>query len=203
MSVTITKPAPGAVLTGTVTVTATFVGTRFDVATVTIDGQQLGMDSVQPISIAIDTKRVPDGAHTLTVAVRQGKPKRWQKASMPITVAVVAPPPVATKPSIPTGLSAAPGDGKVSLSWGANPASEAVDGYQVYVDGTMVADHVSAPSYTVTGVVNGQAYAFRVSAHNAQDYGDWTNPVSATPVGPSPPSAGNVAVSAPSAVVTA
>lgn len=94
MSVVINSPASGAELKGTVTVAATFTGSRFDVATVTIDGKQLASDSAQPLSFAIDTSRVMDGAHTLTVAVRAGRPKRWQKASIPVTVLNVVEPPL-------------------------------------------------------------------------------------------------------------
>lgn len=104
MSVTINSPASGATLTGTTSVTATFVGTRFDIATVTIDGTQLGSDSTQPLAFAVDTKRVSDGAHTLTVAVRSGRPKRWQKASIPVTVKNAVPPPSNVARSAPTGV---------------------------------------------------------------------------------------------------
>lgn len=109
MSVTINSPASGATLKGTATVAATFVGTRFDIATVTIDGQQLASDSVQPLSFQIDTARVADGAHTLTVAVRAGRPKRWQKASIPVTVknAVTPPSPSNVAVSAPTATVSA------------------------------------------------------------------------------------------------
>lgn len=88
MAVTITKPASGAMLTGLATVEATYTGQNFDTATVTVDGQQLASDSAKPIAFSIDTTRVPDGPHTLTVAVRyrtNGGALRWQKASIPIT----------------------------------------------------------------------------------------------------------------------
>lgn len=102
MSVTINSPASGATLKGTVTVTAAFVGSRFDIATVTIDGKQLASDSTQPLSFQIDTTRVTDGAHTLTVAVRAGRPKRWQKASIPVRVSNAAPLPSNVARSKPT-----------------------------------------------------------------------------------------------------
>lgn len=98
MAVVITSPAAGATLSGTVTVTATYSGQRFDVATVTVDGVQLSSDSSQPISFQIDTTRVTDGPHTLTVAVRyykgSGGARRWEKASIPISVdnSIVSPP---------------------------------------------------------------------------------------------------------------
>lgn len=100
MSVVINSPASGAELKGAATVAATFTGSRFDIATVTIDGKQLASDSAQPLSFLIDTSRVTDGAHTLTVAVRAGRPKRWQKASIPVTVKNASQPPTPSNVSI-------------------------------------------------------------------------------------------------------
>jgi hypothetical protein len=109
-----------------------------------------------------------------------------------------SPPPQLAKPSIPTGLTATPQDGAVVLAWALNPVTEQVDGYQVYitapVDQTLELD-VDATTYTVTGLTNGTAYDFRVSAHNASGYGDYTaTPVVATPVAtstPPPPATGS------------
>ena len=96
--------------------------------------------------------------------------------------------PPAAKPSVPTGLTATPGDGKVTLSWNANPAAQQVDGYQVYRNDTDLDLDVDALTYVVTGLTNGQSYSFRVSAHNKDGYGDWTEAVTATPNGtPVPP----------------
>lgn len=97
MTVVINTPASGASVKGTVNVTATYSGSNFDVATVTLGGQQLGSDSLQPIAFSIDTTRVADGAHTLTVAVRyrtRSSKLRWQKASVPVTVQNAVSPPL-------------------------------------------------------------------------------------------------------------
>lgn len=102
MAVTITKPMSGAQLKGTVTVEATFSGKNFDIATCTIDGQQLASDAAVPISLAIDTTKVADGARTLTVAVRYrtaGGKLRWQKATIQVMVANV----IAPEPTPPPG----------------------------------------------------------------------------------------------------
>ena len=82
-----------------------------------------------------------------------------------------------TVPGAPAGLTATPGNGKVTLSWAA-PASDGgspVSGYIIYqgtspggetgapVSGSMV----TATSYTVTGLTNGTTYYFRLVAVNA------------------------------------
>ena len=86
-------------------------------------------------------------------------------------------------PSAPQGLSAAPGDGSLSLSWSA-PASDggsAVTGYSVYVGGEKVADlGADATSYAVTGLANGTSYDVSVTATSAAGEGEAAT-TSATP----------------------
>lgn len=194
MTVVINSPTSGTTLSGTVNVTATFTGTRFDIATVTLSGTQLASDSALPLSFQIDTTKVADGNHTLTVAVRHykgsGQTKKWQKASIPVVVenSVVSPPPT-SKPAIPTGFTAVLSNDDVILSWNASPSNEQVDGYQIYVDDQNHDLDVDALTYTVTGLLAGTTHTFRVSAHNASGYGDWTSALSLTiPGGSTPPS---------------
>ena len=85
-----------------------------------------------------------------------------------------------TVPGAPTGLTATPGDSRVTLSW-AEPASggAAITGYNVFagtrpggenrtpVNGSLV----TATSYTATGLTNGTTYYFRVIAVNAAGQG--------------------------------
>lgn len=85
------------------------------------------------------------------------------------------------KPSIPTGLAAVPADGSVALKWNANPSTDQVDTYQVYVNGANTNLAVTGTSYTLTGLTNGTSYALRVSAHNSAGYGDWSAAVNAVP----------------------
>lgn len=207
MAVTITKPASGATLAGTVSVEATFSGQNFDIATVTFNGQQLGSDSAQPIVFSVDTTKVVNGARTLTVAVRyrtaSGK-LRWQKTAIPVTVNnAVTPPPA--KPGVPAGFSAsASGSSAVQLIWSARPASEGVDRYQVYLDGNNHNLNVVGTSSLVSGLAAGSTHTFRVSAHNSMGYGDWTDPALSVTLGgaPPPPLPPNVARSAPVGVVS-
>ena len=81
-----------------------------------------------------------------------------------------------TKPGLPNGLTASPGNGKVTLSWKA-PGSDGgtgISGYEIYrgtspggESGTPVnASLVAGTSSTVTGLTNGTRYYFTVAAVN-------------------------------------
>lgn len=92
-----------------------------------------------------------------------------------------APPPPASKPSVPSGLSAAVvNETQVRLAWDPNPSSEGVDVYQTYMDDGNLDLAVTGTTYTTSSLVAGSTHTFRVSAHNAQGYGDWTAAVSVT-----------------------
>jgi len=92
-------------------------------------------------------------------------------------------------PSIPTGLTATPGNGKVTLTWQANPTAEQVDRYQVYMNGAEVSLNVTGLNYIVTGLTNGTSYSFTISAHNVNGYGSQTaTAVQSTPTAGTAPS---------------
>lgn len=81
-----------------------------------------------------------------------------------------------TAPGVPTGLTAAPGNGTVTLSW-SPPASDggaAVEGY--FIEGGTspssddITNNVGGHTTTLGGLTNGTTYYFRVDAQNP--YGD-------------------------------
>ena len=93
-----------------------------------------------------------------------------------------------TLPGVPTGLTLAPADGQVSVSWTA-PSS---DGYSAITDyivqyksgGTWIpfADGTStSTSAIVAGLTNGTTYSFRVAAVNAVGTGSYTSSDTAVP----------------------
>ena len=91
----------------------------------------------------------------------------------------------ATEPGAPTGLSATVSDQEVDLIWTA-PASNGgamILRYEYELDfsGTWTSTGGTAPSYTVTGLTNGQAYTFRVRAVNRVGAGLASSSQSATP----------------------
>ena len=95
-----------------------------------------------------------------------------------------------TVPGAPTGLTATPGNTQVTLSWAA-PASDGgspVTGYDLYVGTTadLTGDapvaRVTGTVVTVTSLVNGTRYYFRVTAVNRVGEGPASNEVSAVPL---------------------
>ena len=91
-------------------------------------------------------------------------------------------------PGPPTGLSATPGDGQVTLTWTApsgtvtkyqiRQSSDAGSTYGAWKDASG-----TATTHTVTGLTNGAAYTFQVRGVNADGNGAASASVTATPVG--------------------
>lgn len=94
-SVAITSPTAGVSLSGAVTVAASYSGSGFVLATLTVDGVQVGgPTSAQPIKLPLDTTQIADGAHTIGVSAkyRRGGGYRWAKAAVSVNVANHKPP---------------------------------------------------------------------------------------------------------------
>ena len=88
-----------------------------------------------------------------------------------------------TIPGTPGGLSADPGNSRISLSW-STPSSNggaAIDYYIVYKNGTDIA-HPTSNSQIIAGLTNGISYTFKVAAHNAAGNGPRSSGVAATPI---------------------
>ena len=95
-----------------------------------------------------------------------------------------------TVPGAPTGLTATRGNTQVVLSWTA-PASDGgsqVTGYELYVgttadlSGNAPVARVTGTVVTVTNLINGTRYYFRVTAVNRVGEGRPSNEVSAVPL---------------------
>jgi hypothetical protein len=68
-----------------------------------------------------------------------------------------------TPPAAPTGVTATPGPGQVTLNWTANIEGD-LAGYRVLRDGVQVASLGKVTSYVSTGLVSTQSYSFVVRA---------------------------------------
>jgi len=93
-----------------------------------------------------------------------------------------------TVPGAPTGLTASAGNTQISLSWTA-PASNggsAITGYNLYRSTssgteTLYKNLGTSTSYTDTGLTNGQAYYYKVTAVNSAGESAKSNEATATP----------------------
>lgn len=89
-TVSVTIPGATTVVSGTVTVDADFSGDTFNLATLTVDGKQVGgPDTAQPISFTLDTTVFPNGPHTIGISVKYALPSgkfRWAQGAVQVTV---------------------------------------------------------------------------------------------------------------------
>lgn len=98
-----------------------------------------------------------------------------------------------TAPLQVTGVSATAGNSQTVLPWSApDSGGPTITAYLVEQfdpdtsTWTLLSDEVSTTSYTVTGLTNGTAYSFRVSAKNAIGTGTVSATVVVTPAAPAP-----------------
>jgi PKD repeat protein len=130
------------------------------------------------------------GTYTATLTVTDSSAPAKTATS---TVTVTASPIAGTPPGAPTALTASGGTGQVALSWAA-PASNGgvnITSYRVY-RGTASGNETlltgggcgglgAVLSCTDTGLTNGQAYFYKVSAVNSIGEGAQSNEATATP----------------------
>ena len=94
-------------------------------------------------------------------------------------------------PATPTGLTAAPGNGSVVVSWQPNPAADSVLHYNVFRTDQNFSGAWGTPLGTTftnaSNVVNGKQYCYQVSATNSTGESARSASVCATPTGPPNP----------------
>jgi fibronectin type 3 domain-containing protein len=179
----ITAPPAGATVAGTVAVTANasdnvgIAGVQFK-----LDGVNLGPSlATSPYSYSWNTTTVSNGTHTLTAIATDTSGNATTSSSTPINVSNT----VAAVPSVPTGLTATPGDAQVVLNWNANPSTDNISHYNVYRIGQTFTGPWDQPTTTTftnrDQVVNGTQYCYTISATNASGESARTAQVCATP----------------------
>src|SRR5438876_1156698 len=167
--VTVTSPASGSTVSGTVPVSASvsIVGS-LTVSRVDFyrDGNLIGSDSAAPYSVSWNTTSTNNGSHTLTAVATDVLSVQW--SSNPVTVTVSnGPPPDTTPPTVPTALTAsAVSPSQINLSWTASSDNVGVSGYRVYRGGTQIAT-TSATSFANTGLSASTTYSYTVAAYDA------------------------------------
>jgi fibronectin type 3 domain-containing protein len=98
----------------------------------------------------------------------------------------VAPPPA------PTGLTATPASGQITLQWNASSGATSYNIYRATTSGgeTLLVSGVTGTSYLNTGLTNGTTYYYKVKAVNSAGTSGFSNEASATPqAATSPPPA--------------
>ncbi|MFO1152046.1 MAG: DUF4082 domain-containing protein [Rhodospirillales bacterium] len=169
-SVSLTAPASGATVSGSVTVSAN-ASDNIGVASVDfrVDGTVISTDTTSPYSATWNTTSVANGPHTLTAVARDAAGNQTTSSGVSVTVnnTTTPPPGDTTAPSVPTGLSAsAVSSSQINLSWSASTDNVGVTGYDVYRGGTLLTS-VTGTSYQNTGLTANTTYSYQVRAKDA------------------------------------
>jgi fibronectin type 3 domain-containing protein len=182
----VTSPAAGATVAGTVNAAASASDTGSGVASVAfqVDGVTKVTDTASPYTYAWNTTAVANGQHTLTeVATDVAGNKSTSSVTVDVENGAGA-----TAPGAPTLNSATPGNGSAALAWSA-PSSDggsAITGYKVYRGTTSGGETLlttlgNVTSWNDTNAANGTTYYYKLSAVNAVGESAVSNELSATP----------------------
>jgi chitodextrinase len=179
-TVSLTQPANGATLVGTITVSAQASDDR-GVAAVQffLDNAALGAeDTTAPYQVTWNTGLAGDGTHSLFARARDSSGNLGTSTLISVTVdnAVDNQP-----PSVPANLRASVGSSTlINLSWAPSSDSTGPVSYQVFRSGNLVGT-VSATSYPDAGLAPATTYTYTVRAvDGAGNFSLQSSPVTAT-----------------------
>jgi Bacterial Ig-like domain/Bacterial Ig domain/Calcineurin-like phosphoesterase len=176
-SVTLTAPADGASVSGSVMLSADATD---NVAVAHVDflvnGVIEGTSSSAPYSINWNTIPLPNGAATIT-AHAVDTSANFADTTINVTIANDV-----TPPSAPTNLTAhALSSGQVDLTWTAATDDVGVTGYDIYRDGTALASIGTLTSYSDTTTDPATTYQYQVRARDAAGHpSDFSTAATAT-----------------------
>ncbi len=178
-TVSITAPANGDTVTGTIPVDATasdnvgVTGVQFKVDGVTNIGS---VDTTAPYSVNWDTTTVSCGIHSLTAIASDATPNTTTSAGVTVTVNNISTCGDKNPPSQPTGLTATAvsTSPQINLAWNASVDDHGVAGYKVYRNNTQVATVLAGScsgtpltcSYGDSGLSPSTTYSYYVIAYD-------------------------------------
>lgn len=171
-SVSITSPANGATVSGTVNVQATASDdTSLSKVEFYVDGVLKASDTATPYSYSIDTSTLTNGSHTL-VAKAYDTSNNSSSNSRTVTVsnAAVCTNGNQTVPTTPSNLvKSSSTSTSISLSWSASTPSPGcnISGYLVYRNGNQIASVASGTSYTNIGLNSGTSYSYTIKSYDS------------------------------------
>lgn len=174
-TVSITAPADGATVSGTVSVTAN-ASDDVGVSKVEfyLDGALASTDTASPYAWSWNTTTAANGAHALTAKAWDAANNNTTSPAVNVTVSNVAD---TTPPSAPSNLTVTvPASGnnkrKLSLAWSASTDDVGVTGYQIW-RATSAGGPFSqiatttGTTYTNSGLTSGTTYYYYVKAYDA------------------------------------
>jgi hypothetical protein len=145
-SVSITSPANGATVSGTVTVNASasdnvgVVGVQ-----ILLDGVVRAVDTIAPYSVRWDTTTAGDGSHTLTAVAHDAAGNQTTSPPVAVTIDNAAPPDTAPPTvSITSPANGATVSGTIAVSASASD-DVGVAGVEFFLDGARRADDTTTP----------------------------------------------------------
>src|SRR5579862_7270649 len=165
-TVSMTAPANGATVSGTVAVSAN-ASDNVAVANVQfqLDNVNVGTaDTTSPYTYSWDTTKSTNGTHTLRAIATDTSNNSTTSASVSVTVNNAAD---TTPPSVPTGLAAvAASSSQINLNWTASTDNVGVTGYKVFRGGVQIGTSTTN-AYSDTGLTASTSYTYTVSAYDA------------------------------------
>jgi chitodextrinase len=192
--VSLTAPAAGAVVSGSIAVSASssddvgVSGVQF-----LLDGANLGSEATSaPYSVTWNTTLAPNGAHVVSAIARDAAGNTRAASAVSVTVSNAGPD--TTPPSTPTGLSAtAVSSAQITLSWAASTdpsvtgqVTSGVAGYRVFRAGVQIAS-LTGTTYSDGSLLASTTYGYTVAAvDGAGNSSPQTGGVIATTLGADP-----------------
>jgi hypothetical protein len=182
-TVSISSPADGTTVGGTVTVAATATDdTGVTAVDVAVDGATVGTDTTAPYEVPWDTGASANGSHALTAIAHDAAGHATTSAPVGVTVSNVVD---TSPPSAPGGLTGtADGPTSVTLTWSASHDDVGVTGYEVAREGTVLGT-VTTLGYADAAAPAGATVHYTVVALDA--VGHRSDPATTAVDTPSPP----------------